>query len=200
MLARNAGRMDDYREQQRERWRAQKASPAAANTVNTPASAPLPASQQQAYQPLPNPWAQAPPSSSSAAVGGPTSFVRQSAPGSAHVVDLGYTTIAVTPEEMQARPARTSALLCCCPCLLGDPCSQQHINDLKKAARTFIVMVTVADILVFLGELALGAASPQGDTFLAPPGCVLATLGAVYAPAIVNRGQVWRLVAPIFLQ
>jgi len=192
--------MEDYREQQRERWRAQKDSPATANSVATPptATATATASQQQAYQPLPNPWAQTP--SSSSAVGGPTSFVRQSAPGSAHVVDLGYTTIAVTPEEMQARPARTSALLCCCPCLLGDPCSPQHLNDLKKAARTFIVMVTAVDVLVFLVELVMGAASPQGDSFLAPPGCVLATLGAVYAPAIVDRGQVWRLVAPIFLQ
>lgn len=74
------------------------------------------------------------------------------------------------------------------------------MNDLKKAARTFIVMVTAVDVLVFLVELVMGAASPQGDSFLAPPGCVLATLGAVYAPAIVDRGQVWRLVAPIFLQ
>jgi hypothetical protein len=127
-------------------------------------------------------------------------MIRQGAPVAPHFVDLGYTTIAVTPEEMQARPVRTSALLCCCPCLLGDPCAPGHVRDLKAVARTFIVSVSALDVLVFILELALGAASPQGDSFLAPPGCVLAELGAVYAPAIVGRGQVWRLVAPIFLQ
>ena len=86
-----------------------------------------------------------------------------------------------------------------CPCLLGDPCGESHQRDLRAAAATFTVAVTLVDVAVYLAEVAVGLGTPEGVSWLAPPVCVLAELGGVDTPAIVRRGQVWRLLTPIFL-
>ena len=42
--------------------------------------------------------------------------------GQPFIRDLGYTRVVVPREDWERRPFRTSFLLACCPCFLGNPC------------------------------------------------------------------------------
>lgn len=86
-----------------------------------------------------------------------------------------------------------------CPCCLGNPWSPDHIRDLKAASKWFIAIVSYVDLLVFMSELVVGAIVPHGFTGLAPSTCTLGMMGGIFAPLIINRYQVYRLIIPMFL-
>mmetsp|Transcript_7059 Transcript_7059/g.13108 ORF Transcript_7059/g.13108 Transcript_7059/m.13108 type:complete len:431 (-) Transcript_7059:58-1350(-) len=191
--------MDEYRREQQHRWaQRQDEQRDQGSTSGSQQVAPSTNSYQQS--PLPNPWATSPAPNPQYSTLPTASASSASAGTTVQVADLGYTRIDVTAEEMQARPCRTTAMLLWCPCLLGSPCGPRHLQDMKAAARTFIVGVTILDVFMYVVEMALGSQTKQGLSMLAPPTCVLAELGAGFTPAILGpKHEVWRLVTPMVL-
>lgn len=121
--------------------------------------------------------------------------------GQPFIRDLGYTRVVVPREDWERRPFRTSFLLACCPCFLGNPCGEDHRRDLAAAARSFIALITGVDIIAFLLEIVVTLATPGASLgFLAPAACILIKCGAVFTPLMVApHWQLWRLVTPIAL-
>jgi membrane associated rhomboid family serine protease len=109
--------------------------------------------------------------------------------------------VVVPREDWERRPFRTSFLLACCPCFLGNPCGEDHRRDLAAAARSFIALITGVDIIAFLLEIVVTLATPGASLgFLAPAACILIKCGAVFTPLMVApHWQLWRLVTPIAL-
>lgn len=83
----------------------------------------------------------------------------------------------------------------CCPCCIGDPCSQNRRNWYVAQMQTFIGIITILQILVFILEVALAA---EWSAILDVPSPVLAVMGGKVAP-LIAAGEYWRLVTPIML-
>mmetsp|Transcript_13386 Transcript_13386/g.38945 ORF Transcript_13386/g.38945 Transcript_13386/m.38945 type:complete len:391 (-) Transcript_13386:309-1481(-) len=192
--------LEERREQQKARWAVQKQQeaerpPPAEGQQAHVATAPLPAST--AVQAVPNPWRQQPREGRGGYLAVPQSA--RAAGGTAQVLDLGYTRIDVPEDDLRRRPCRTSCLFMWCPCCLGDPCGERHLRDLRAASSSFIFVVTVVDVVVFLVEVGVAAAAGALRGLLAPAPCVLEELGGVFAPAIVHRWETWRLFTAVVL-
>ena len=86
-------------------------------------------------------------------------------------------------------------LAMCCPCCIGDPCSQNRRNWYVAQMQTFIGIITILQILIFILEVALAA---SWSAILDVPSPVLAVMGGKVAP-LIAAGEYWRLVTPIML-
>lgn len=180
--------MEEYKKAQAERWAAQSHSSSSETTYQQ--------QPQPTTDPLPNPWTSIP-------VSHPTlNHEATFAPSNAaqtHIQDLGYTQIIMSDEEMRTSPIRNSILMLWCPCLLGNPLGERHLRDLRESLSSFIMMITLVDIGVYIIEMVVGFSSQQGLSMLAPPLCVLSELGGLFTPEIVNHFQVWRFITSVLL-
>ncbi|KAH3742843.1 membrane protein [Pelomyxa schiedti] len=92
------------------------------------------------------------------------------------------------------------ALVTCCPCCIGGPCSQprraEWINYLKRVTAWLIFI----QLVLFIVSLSLdGFASVKNNPQLGPPAESLVKLGAKYAWAMRYEYQVFRFITPVFL-
>ncbi len=78
---------------------------------------------------------------------------------------------------------------------ISDPCSQNRRNWYVAQMQTFIGIITILQILVFILEVAL---SGTWAAILDVPSPVLAVMGGKVAP-LIAAGEYWRLVTPIML-
>mmetsp|Transcript_60015 Transcript_60015/g.159513 ORF Transcript_60015/g.159513 Transcript_60015/m.159513 type:complete len:421 (+) Transcript_60015:123-1385(+) len=114
-------------------------------------------------------------------------------------IDLGYNIIYVMPE--QTAKARVRCLLACCPCLYGGIRNAFNVFWSRGIFRTFIVIVSCIDVIMFFIEIAVndGFSSPNDNPLIGPSYCAFQRMQARISSAIVYHKQVWRLVVPIFL-
>jgi len=83
----------------------------------------------------------------------------------------------------------------CCPCCLGNPCSENRQKWYLSQLQTFIGIITMLQVLVFVIEVAL---SNSWSAILDVPSPVLAVMGGKVAP-LIAAGEYWRLITPIML-
>lgn len=185
------GLMDEYRRSQAERYQRhinERAENGAGSLLSIPVN------------PLPNPWL----NKSSHGVGITSRYdgvVASGRTSGGFTRDLGYTRVSVSDSDIESRPVKTYCLLCFCPCLLGDPCSLEHRNDIAKVAKTFIAIISVFDIIMFVSTLIVTMSTPDTSFvgILAPPACILVEFGAQFTPLMLSKWEVWRLLSATFL-
>lgn len=85
-------------------------------------------------------------------------------------------------------------LALCCPCCIGDPCSDNRRRWYTDQLQTFIGVISMLQIIVFCVELMLGG----WGGLLEVPSPVLSAMGGKVAP-LIAEGQYWRLLTPIML-
>lgn len=105
-------------------------------------------------------------------------------------------------------------LVCCCPCCLGPPCSQNRQRTYKNMLKTFSAVLMMVLMLVFVAELFVGGLWPcpagggpcvravqdwSNNPSLGPSTEVLFVMGASYGFGIKVHVQLWRYITPIFL-
>lgn len=89
--------------------------------------------------------------------------------------------------------------MCCCPCCVGPPCSPARRNDWSRAFRTFILWISIIDIIYFIVELSFGVAPLSENSTIGPTPETLIRLGAKETSLIAVNNQVWRLFVPIIM-
>lgn len=88
----------------------------------------------------------------------------------------------------------------CCPCCVGNPCSEVRKYDYKNLLSSFIFWITIVDIIYFIIEVSIGGfVSPSQNWSLGPGSNTLLLLGAKNTYWIKYYGQVYRLVIPIIM-
>ena len=114
-------------------------------------------------------------------------------------VDLGYTVLYILPA--QANKASVKLLLACCPCCYSGLRRALLTLWHRRLFHTFIFGVSVGELLSLCAEVVVnrGAEAPEDNPLLGPSLCTLMRMQARLTCAIVNHGQVWRLIVPIFL-
>eukprot|EP00742_Colponemidia_sp_Colp-10_P003528 GILJ01003756.1.p1 GENE.GILJ01003756.1~~GILJ01003756.1.p1 ORF type:complete len:348 (+),score=36.81 GILJ01003756.1:119-1045(+) len=112
-------------------------------------------------------------------------------------IDLGYTKVTVRPPLGFFE----HICLCCCPCCLGNPFSAERKADTIKAFKSFTVVVSAVQIIMFIVELAIsdGILPYSQNSSIGPDANAMIKVGAKFLPYIRLRGEIWRLFAPIFL-
>lgn len=110
---------------------------------------------------------------------------------------VGYNLVVDLPSR--PNPALT-AVMGCCPCFIGDPCSTLKRLEYKKAIKTICFFISILQILMFIISLSLDGFAPVSDNWLlGPTGDALVSMGAKDAYLIKESLQVWRYVTPCFL-
>mmetsp|Transcript_28529 Transcript_28529/g.66684 ORF Transcript_28529/g.66684 Transcript_28529/m.66684 type:complete len:346 (-) Transcript_28529:55-1092(-) len=149
--------------------------------------------------PTPNPWAggpQAPPRPSVGqytTAGGYTPIPDQQTMGGVGAGDVYIDACGETVPVSSLSPWQLPMALCC-PCCIGDPCSENRRNWYVQQLQTFIGIISVLQVAVFCVELMLGG----WGGLLEVPSPVLAAMGGKVAP-LIAAGEYWRLLTPIML-
>ncbi|KAJ6251834.1 rhomboid-like protein [Anaeramoeba flamelloides] len=87
----------------------------------------------------------------------------------------------------------------CCPCCVGDCCSNQRKVDYKRMAKFFLFWISIVDILYFIFELVYCGFAPVKENYtFGPSGSCLNRIGGNNKQLII-QGQVYRLVLPIIM-
>jgi membrane associated rhomboid family serine protease len=91
-------------------------------------------------------------------------------------------------------------LLCCCPCFVGNPCSDVRKSDYKRMLLSFIFWISIIDLIYFIVEVSMGGfISPSINPALGPGSDTLYKLGAKNAYAIKVYYHIHRLFVPIIM-
>jgi len=105
----------------------------------------------------------------------------------------------VTVEQDQMPNPMQLLCLSCCPCFVGPICSSDKQKQYLSAIKSFCFIISVIQLLMLIVALGIGGfASPSINPSLGPPSEALIILGAKVTK-LIQQGQVWRLVMPIFL-
>jgi len=83
----------------------------------------------------------------------------------------------------------------CCPCCIGDPCSENRRNWYVSQMQTFIGIISIVEIVIFIIEVVL---SGTAESILDVPSGTLAVMGGKVA-SLIAAGEYWRLVTPVML-
>eukprot|EP00741_Cyanophora_paradoxa_P004650 tig00000821_g4513.t1 len=91
--------------------------------------------------------------------------------------------------------------LCCCPCFIGNPCSPARKERYKEIAKSFIGIVSMIEIVLFIACLVHGGfASQKENRMLGPPTSTLLLFGA--SNGVLEGApnyQLWRPFTAVFL-
>ena len=91
-------------------------------------------------------------------------------------------------------------LMCFCPCLVGPVCSLARRADYRRLLITFMLWVSLAQIVYFIIELGFGGVTNvQENPALGPKIRTLIRLGGKYAPDIKYKYHIHRLFLPILM-
>lgn len=126
-------------------------------------------------------------------------FIRQqqSGGGIQYVGVDGYRH-ALPAHEIQQNPV-TSCCLMCCPCVV-DPCGSERRQEWVRLCKSFMFVVSVLQIIMFIVELSLrGFTSPSNNPMLGPPTSSMIDLGAKDGYRERHDYEVYRFFVPIFL-
>lgn len=82
----------------------------------------------------------------------------------------------------------------CCPCCIGDPCSENRRTWYVSQMKTFIGIISILQIFIFIIEVHLSGWTGLLDV----PSDVLFVMGGKVASNIA-AGEYWRLITPIML-
>eukprot|EP00818_Percolomonas_sp_WS_P006242 CAMPEP_0117452144 /NCGR_PEP_ID=MMETSP0759-20121206/9429_1 /TAXON_ID=63605 /ORGANISM="Percolomonas cosmopolitus, Strain WS" /LENGTH=146 /DNA_ID=CAMNT_0005244881 /DNA_START=65 /DNA_END=501 /DNA_ORIENTATION=+ len=84
-----------------------------------------------------------------------------------------------------------------CPCFIGPPFSRTRLKDYLRLLVTFLFYVSIADIIMFIVELAFCGVKMRLYVIPAPRDTnALIGMGAKVASK-VRDGQLWRLIVPV---
>eukprot|EP00741_Cyanophora_paradoxa_P023333 tig00000254_g22540.t1 len=91
-------------------------------------------------------------------------------------------------------------MMCCCPCCIGNPCSSSRKAYYLQILKSFIGVVSVIQVVLFIVSWALGATDMRNNPMFGPSTASLLTLGANYYPLETRPNyQIWRVFTCIFL-
>jgi len=89
--------------------------------------------------------------------------------------------------------------LVCCPCFVPPFCSDTKKREYLNFVKTFCFVISVIQCIILIVALSIGGfAPPSMNPSLGPPASTFILLGAKDS-ALMQQGQVWRFVIPIFL-
>eukprot|EP00164_Ancoracysta_twista_P002906 GFYU01003869.1.p1 GENE.GFYU01003869.1~~GFYU01003869.1.p1 ORF type:complete len:317 (+),score=55.83 GFYU01003869.1:198-1148(+) len=148
--------------------------------------------------PMPNPWATGTTSMlESSDRSGQYTFDRS---GSADTHGVAAVEIDGETVPLNSLPWYQYPALCCCPCLLGDPCSERRKASYKLNLQSFIGVMSLIQILFFVISVSWDGFAPVSENpLLGPPASSLVALGAKETDLIVHNYQYFRLFTPILL-
>jgi len=155
--------------------------------------------------PLPNPWSAAAKqprgraTSDSPLVSAYYAQQQQQQPqGGIQYVGLdGYTHV-MPAQELQTSPAKGCCLMCC-PCCV-DPCSEERKSEWIRLTQSFVFIVSLLQVIMFIAELGVGGFAPVSvNPMLGPPTSAMVELGAKDSYLERHKYQVFRFLTPIFL-
>lgn len=118
------------------------------------------------------------------------------------MLELGYEQRWLTTQEIASNPLKHYSLLCCCPCMFGNPpfLGQENKDNLKKLKTSFMFWICIVQIIMFIAELCVdGFIDPSINGSLGPSAVTLVRMGGKYTPFIVVNREVWRLLTCILL-
>jgi membrane associated rhomboid family serine protease len=91
-------------------------------------------------------------------------------------------------------------LVCFCPCLVGNPCSDVRKEDYKRLLVSFIFWISILDLIYFIVEVSIGGfVSPSQNPSLGPGSDTLYRLGAKNAYAVKVLYHIHRLLVPVIM-
>lgn len=88
--------------------------------------------------------------------------------------------------------------LCCCPCFV-DPCGSERKQEYKNAMLSFTFVLSMVQIVMLIVSLGMGGVvSLKINPMIGPGADTLLKLGGKEGQ-LIQQGQVWRLITPVFL-
>jgi len=149
--------------------------------------------------PLPNPWASQP--RDRATSGSPlvsAYHVQPQTQGGVQYVALdGYTHV-MSAQELQSSPAKGCCIMCC-PCCV-DPCSDERRSEWVRLTQSFVFIVSLLQVIMFIAELGVGGfASTSDNPMIGPLTSTMIKLGAKDSYLERHKYEVFRFFTPIFL-
>jgi len=149
---------------------------------------------------LPNPWASQPRGrgqSNSPLVSAYYAQPQQQQNGMQYVGLDGYSHV-MPLQDFQSSPVSGCCMMCC-PCCV-DPCSQERKSEWVRLTQSFVFIVSVLQVIMFIAELGVGGFAPVSvNPMLGPPTSAMVELGAKDAYLERYKYQVFRFFTPIFL-
>mmetsp|Transcript_27481 Transcript_27481/g.72557 ORF Transcript_27481/g.72557 Transcript_27481/m.72557 type:complete len:342 (+) Transcript_27481:73-1098(+) len=150
-------------------------------------------------RPTPNPWAggaapaQGAPAPNFTPAGGYTPIPDQQSMGGVGAGDVYIDACGETIPVSSLSPWQLPMAMCC-PCCIGDPCSENRRNWYVNQMKTFIGIISIIQIFIFIIEVSLSGWVGILDV----PSDVLYVMGGKVASNIA-AGEYWRLITPIML-
>jgi membrane associated rhomboid family serine protease len=102
--------------------------------------------------------------------------------------------------KMAPMGTNTGKALClmCCPCFV-DPCGRERRKEYKKSLRSFTLPMCFIQIAMLIVALALGGVVPLSQNPAVGPGANTFILLGAKDTLLIQQGQVFRFITPVFL-